>query len=287
MVIAAPPGRPAVTAPAARRHDLVVTGEAVLLDLQPATVAHRLLSGIIDLAIYAITGIALLVALTRLVGNDAQYMILLTSIIVLVMVVLPTSVETLSRGLSAGKLAAGIRVVRDDGGPIRFRHALVRSMVAVVEVWPVLGGIAVIVAIINRRSKRLGDILAGTYAIRARGAESAMAPLLMPPELQPWAELADIRRLPDALALQARVFLSRTHGLQPHTRALVGRQFAAAIEPFVSPPPPWGTHPERFIAAVLVARRDREYRAGLAAEARLAASATRTRSLPFGVPESP
>ena len=39
-------------------------------------------------------------------------------LLVTVMVVLPTTVETLTRGRSLGKLAMGIRIVRDDGGPV-------------------------------------------------------------------------------------------------------------------------------------------------------------------------
>jgi uncharacterized RDD family membrane protein YckC len=265
--------------------DLVVTGEAVALELRPATAVHRILSGVIDLAIYAMVGFAVLLAISRLIRHEGDLGIVVVLVSVLAMVVLPVTVETLTRGLSAGKLAAGIRVVRDDGGPIRFRHALVRAMLGVVEIWTTSGSLAVITSIVHRRSKRLGDILAGTYAVRVRGAEDAVAPLLMPPELTRWAATADIRRLPDQLALHARVFLSRTGKLDPRLRDVVGRQFAAAVEPYVAPPPPWGTHPERFVAAVLVARRDREYRAGLSSEQRDAAVAGRTRHLPFGIPE--
>lgn len=265
--------------------DLVVTGEAVALELRPANTIQRLLSGAVDLAIYAAAGIALLLVLTRLIQNQAHLSIVLVVVPVTMMVVLPTTVESLTRGLSAGKLAVGLRIVRDDGGPVRFRQSLVRAVLGVVEIWLTFGSLAVITSIVNRRSKRLGDLLAGTYAIQVRGADAAVAPLLMPPDLERWAAVADIRRLPDQLAMHARVYLSRTGSLRPEVRAALGRQLAASIEPYVSPPPPWGTNPERFIAAVLVARRDREYRSALAQQQQVAASAERTRRLPYGVPE--
>ncbi|WP_420112836.1 RDD family protein [Pseudactinotalea sp.] len=264
---------------------LVITGEAVALELRPAGVAHRLLSGLIDLGIYAAASIALLLGLSRLVQNSAHLGILIVVVSVTMMVALPTTVESLTRGLSAGKLAAGLRVVRDDGGPIRFRHALVRAMLGVVEIWLTFGGLAVITSIINKRDKRLGDLLAGTYAIRVRGTEEALAPLLMPPDLATWAELADIRRLPDELALYARLHLSRTSAMSPAFREPRARALAASLEPYVSPPPPWGTNPERFLAAVLVARRDREYRAAVAQEERATERANRTRRLPYGIPD--
>ena len=265
----------------------VVTGEAAALELRPAGVPHRLMSGVIDLGIYAAVSIALLLGLSRLVENQAHLGILLVVVPVTMMVALPTAVESLSRGQSAGKLAVGLRVVRDDGGPVRFRHALVRSMLGIVEIWLSFGGIAVITAIVNKRGKRLGDLLAGTYAIRVRGTEDALAPLLMPPDLAAWAELADIRKLPDDLALYARLHLSRTASMTTGVRHERARAFAAAMEPYVSPPPPWGTHPERFMAAVLVARRDREFRAAVAEEERAAERATRTRRLPYGIPDMP
>ena len=55
--------------------------------------------------------------------------------VVLVLVGLPTLVETLTRGRSLGKIAAGLRVVRDDGGPVRFRHSFVRSLFMLVDFW--------------------------------------------------------------------------------------------------------------------------------------------------------
>src|SRR5699024_6866608 len=95
--------------------------------------------------------------------------------------------------------------------------------------------------------------------LRVRGAERRSLPLVMPPELAEWAAHADIATLPDTLSLTARRFLDRTGSLALDSRVALGRDLAARVEPFVSPPPPWGTNPERFLAAVLVSRRDREY----------------------------
>ena len=58
---------------------------------------------------------------------------------VLVLVVVPTAVETLTHGRSLGKLALGLRTVRDDAGPISFRHSLIRALVGVVEIWMLSG----------------------------------------------------------------------------------------------------------------------------------------------------
>jgi len=263
----------------------VITGEAVALDLAPASALSRLMSGVIDLIVYASAAAAVLVLATGFAVNDAQLGTMTIVAFALAMVVLPTTVETLTRGLSAGRLAVGLRIVRDDGGPVQFRQALVRALAGIGEIWLSLGAVALITSIIHPRGKRLGDLVAGTYSLRVRESETARAPLLMPPELRPWAEIVDLGRIPDGLALQARVYLSRTGDLHPLVRADVGRRFAAALEPHVSPPPPWGTDPERFVAAVLVARRDRAYLSGVAAAQREHAEAQRVRALPFQIPE--
>jgi uncharacterized RDD family membrane protein YckC len=263
--------------------DLIITGEAVALEVRPAAFLLRVVSALIDAAAYAAVLLALAVGVLAALGDVNEARATAVTIVTLagVVVVAPTVVETLSRGRSLGKVATGIRIVRDDGGPIRLRHAFVRSLTGFGELWLTAGSVAVMTALLNGRGKRLGDLLAGTYAVRTRGADRAAPPLLMPPELEDWARGADIRAMPDGLALAARRFLDRTGTLDPTSREELGRRLAARVEPLVAPPPPWGTHPERFLAAVLVARRDREYAVGLRARDALTATAAELRRLPF------
>ncbi|PYF99370.1 Uncharacterized membrane protein YckC, RDD family [Georgenia satyanarayanai] len=263
--------------------DLIITGEAVALEVRPAAFLLRVVSALIDAAAYAAVLLALAVGVLGSLGdvNEARATAVSIATLAGVVVVAPTVVETLSRGRSLGKLATGIRIVRDDGGPIRLRHAFIRALTGFGELWLTAGSIAVMTALLNGRGKRLGDLLAGTYAVRTRGADRTAPPLLMPPELEEWARGADIRAMPDGVALAARRFLDRTGTLDPASREQLGRQLAARVEPLVAPPPPWGTHPERFLAAVLVARRDREYAVGLRAREVLAATTAELRRLPF------
>ena len=133
-----------------------------------------------------------------------------------------------------------------------------RALVAVVEIWLAYGVVAALACVVTRRGKRLGDLLAGTYVVHERSAVQAAPPVLMPPELAAWAAQADLRALPGNLALIGRTFLQRGSSMQPAPRARLAAQLAAAVEPYVFPPAPAGTHPERFLAAVLAERRDRE-----------------------------
>ncbi|KAE8765096.1 RDD family protein [Georgenia thermotolerans] len=278
------PGPEAALARARLQEDLIVTGEAVALDIRPTSVGMRVLGGLVDAVAYLLGAVGLLVLAARLLSglNEAQLGVVQVTTFAVVMVIAPTVIETLTRGRSLGKWATGTRVVRDDGGPVRLRHTLVRALAGVGELWLTAGSVAVVAAAVNRRGKRLGDLLAGTYAVRVRGGARPPAPLAMPPELAAWAAGADIRALPDGLGLSVRTFLGRD-SMTPQRRAELGARLAAQVEPFVAPPPPWGTPPERFLTAVLVARRDREYAAGLRAQERERAEAAQIGRLPFEI----
>ena len=268
-------------------HEMILTGEAVLLEARPASVMTRALATFIDVTFHAL--VVLLLALgvfgQLMTFNEAQLGVATVLGIATVAVILPTAVETLTRGRSLGKVITGTRVVRDDGGPTHLRHSLTRWSTAMVEVFLTAGMLAFTVAMISPRSKRLGDMLAGTYVARVRGVEERTLPLLMPPELADWARNADMAALPDRVSLYARTYLARTASLSPRARRELGLSLAADVEKHVAPPPPPGTHPERFLAAVLVERRNREYLAALRQRARTAGEDEVLAQLPHGIPE--
>lgn len=238
----------------------VITGEAVALDLQPATFASRAVSGVIDLVIqgFVLTfGIGYVGAAASGL-DDAALAALGLAAVVAVIVGYPLAMETATRGRTIGKFAMGLRTVRDDGGPIRFRQALVRALLEVIEVWTLSGTPALISSLASSRGKRLGDHLAGTYVVRERGAAARSVPAVMPWHLVPWAQAADIAPLPDRLAISVRQFLSRAPSMHLPSRAAMAYGLAEQVSAHVAPPPPAGTHPEDYLAAVLAERRRRD-----------------------------
>lgn len=254
----------------------VVTGEGVAVELPVATVPTHLLSGLIDvaatfllLALGALGASALVADVSEAVAGTTA-----TVLAVGCLVVFPAALETATRGRSLGKLALGLRTVREDGGPITLRHALTRALVGVVEIWMLFGVPALVAALISPRGKRLGDLAAGTYVITQRAQLQLVPPPAMPPHLAGWAAGADIATLPTGLTVAVRQFLARAPSLAPASRELLGRQLLAATLDHVSPTPPPGSHPEYVLAAVIADRRRRDL-------ARLArAEALRSRVLP-------
>jgi uncharacterized RDD family membrane protein YckC len=263
-----------MTTPPALLHvaqDETVTGEAVALDVQSAGYFLRALGVLIDLLI-ALALLLLIAAVTAWLGANgligAEVLPPLTIVtIVLVAVVLPTTVESATRGRSVGKLAVGARIVRADGGAIGFRQAFLRALAGVLELWLTLGALAAIVGAFTPRAQRLGDLLAGTYSERTRTRALPPPAPGVPPVLAAWAGLADVARLPDRLAARVARFVRSAPDLDPAARRRLAETLAAEVRPFVAPLP--AVDADALLHGVAAVRRDREYRALMAEDARV------------------
>lgn len=240
--------------------DDLVTGEAVALDLPPATVGARMGSGLIDVAVM-LTVAVLVFFLTFVATADTdgalQHVALVCSFIV-VFLVYPTTMETITHGKSFGKLALGLRVVRDDGGTVSAQQSFVRALIGIVEIYALYGGPAFFSCLISSRGKRIGDHAAGTYVVRDRVKLALPPPARMPMALAGWAAVADIGTPPVGLTLAVRQYLARVPTLDPASRERLGAMLATRMWAYVAPAPPPGTTPWDFLAAVSVARRERD-----------------------------
>ena len=237
----------------------VVTGDAVVLDVQIAQLPVRAVSALIDITVMVIGYVIglFLWAATLTEFDEALSTAIVIIFTMLVMVGYPLVFETVTRGRSLGKMAMGLRVVSDDGGPERFRQALFRALASVVEIWSLAGSPAVICSILSPKAKRIGDIFAGTVVISERGPRLP-APPAMPPSLAWWASSLQLSGLDAGRAEVARQFLSRATQLDPHLRQQMGYRIAGDVVSRIAPPPPPGAPPELVLAAVLAERHRRE-----------------------------
>jgi uncharacterized RDD family membrane protein YckC len=244
--------------------DELITGEAVAIELPPATVGLRLGAGVVDVMVTYLLMIVVFLLLIWAAANASSrnleaiggLAVVTTSVVIYLAV--PTAVGTLTRGKSLGKWIFGLRVVRDDGGTISFQHAFVRSLIAVVEIYAFFGGPAFVAMMLSRTGKRLGDQAAGTYVVRDRVRLGKQPRREMPPQLAGWAAHTDVAPFPTHLAVAVRQFLQRATTLDPATRARVAVDLANQVSPYVAPPPPPDTPAEAWLAAVMVIRRERD-----------------------------
>ncbi|MGW8504644.1 RDD family protein [Streptomyces sp. CLCI03] len=239
----------------------LVTGDAVVLGLRPARLPSRGLAILLDLAVYVTGYVLISVGLTVATASldlAAQAAVAVATFL-LFLVGVPIAVETLSHGRSLGKLACGLRVVRDDGGPIRFRHALVRGSMGVVELILTFGSIACIASLVSARGRRLGDVFAGTLVVRERVPGTRVMPVPPPP---PWLAGRftglDLSAVPDGLWLAIRQYLTRMDQLDPQVGAAMAVRLADDLVARTGAPPPAGVPAAAFLMAVVHERQTRD-----------------------------
>jgi uncharacterized RDD family membrane protein YckC len=240
----------------------LVTGEAVALELRLARLPSRALALFVDLVLLAVPLIAIGLLASVVTQNADQSLSTALILVSIVAVVLgyPILFETLSRGRSPGKALLGLRVVRDDGGPVRFRHAFVRALVGVfVDFNPLaVGAVAVIVSLCSSKGKRLGDLLAGTVVVRERVPRTQHLTPPMPPHLAGWAAGLQVGLLPDPLAMEIRQLLGRLRELDPAIGGQLAARLANEVSAALGQVPPPGMDPVTFLGTVLAERRNRE-----------------------------
>jgi uncharacterized RDD family membrane protein YckC len=237
----------------------VVTGDAVVLDVQIAQLPVRAVGALLDITVmfvFYLLGLMLWAA-TLTQFDSALSAAVLVIFTVLVIVGYPLAFETATRGRSVGKIVMGLRVVSDDGGPERFRQVLFRALASVVEIWMFLGSPAVICSMLSPKAKRIGDIFAGTIVVSERGPRLGPPPV-MPPSLAWWAASLQLSGLSAGQAEVARQFLSRAPQLDRQLRHQMAYRIAGDVVSRIAPPPPPGAPPELVLAAVLAERHRRE-----------------------------
>ncbi|MCC6269955.1 MAG: RDD family protein [Microbacteriaceae bacterium] len=261
-------------------------GEAVALDVRPTGFVLRAAGAAIDFIVYFGLWIVIIVAVSApvIVENisDAMMRAIIVAALVFCIVVIPVTVELVTRGRSLGKLAVGARIVRDDGGAIGFRHAFTRALVGVLEVYMTLGGFAALVALLNPKAKRLGDLIAGTYSQNERTSRYVPPVYGVPLELVEWAKTADVAKMPDRTARRISQFLANAAGFTPQSRVAAALSLAQEAAPYVYPLP--NADPELFLAAITTVRRDREFAALQQEKARLGALAPSLGRMPRDFP---
>ncbi len=237
-----------------------LTGEAVSLDLHPTGFVLRALGAVIDVVGQFLVFIILLmvqsIAFLALGVEEAVQSALFIVTLVLCLVGIPMTVETITKGKSLGKLVIGGRIVRLDGGSINLRHAAIRALLGIFEFYTTLGGAAALAGLLTPRTQRLGDLVAGTYCQYERVSGRVLPLFGIPPQLGEWARIVDVARMPTQLSRRIGQFLAQAPQYDPPRRARIAADLATEAAVFVAPVPPVSA--ELFLAGVTVVRRERE-----------------------------
>jgi uncharacterized RDD family membrane protein YckC len=83
--------------------------------------------------------------------------------------------EMLWNGQTPGKRWVGLRVIRADGTPITLSESFIRNLTRLVDFLPAMYGIGIISMFLDKQSRRLGDLAAGTLVVHDRAPISIQA----------------------------------------------------------------------------------------------------------------
>jgi uncharacterized RDD family membrane protein YckC len=146
--------------------------------------------------------------------------------------------EAIWSGQTPGKRVMKLRVIREDGRPVRFFEVFVRNLLRIVDFMPPPSyAIGVVSIVFSSQSKRIGDFVAGTVVVKERSSE---APSLEEITRVFEAESAraatgspvirtDVSLLDPAEVRAIQAFLRRRFELSPSSRASLAARLAGPL----------------------------------------------------------
>jgi uncharacterized RDD family membrane protein YckC len=214
----------------------VLTPERVSLQYDIAGIGSRGAAAMVDTVIQfagmAVLGFALsagAVSLSALsgVGGGPGAIALLIGLVSFGIFIISggyfTLFEIVWNGQTPGKRLVGVRVIRENGYPIRPIDAVIRNLIRVVDWLPIFYAVGLVAMLLNNRSKRLGDFASGTIVVREGQPRAASVFLAPGPSDTPNVALSN------ADATLVRDFLTRRVTLHPRARAELARRLAIAV----------------------------------------------------------
>lgn len=232
----------------------IVTPEAVLLDFEVAGLASRMMSRLIDCLVLFAGFWALGIGLNFLqiaAGETAAIVFIIVGLSLLFFGY-PIVAELRMQGRTFGRRALGLRVVTNEGGPIRARHAVVRSLFQLIDL-PF--GIGVLVGVLTPRTQRFGDLAAGTFVVREPKQSGAASSVVFPspPGYIDYINRLDVATLTTAQYELLRSFLLRVLEFDHGTRMRLAERLARPLAHQLRHTPPAFVGPEMFVVCVVAA----------------------------------
>lgn len=162
----------------------ILTPERVSLQYDIAGIGSRGAAAIVDTLIQSVALLLVFVAMSAAMavvrvslplgrGSISLFIGLLALAILVVTSGYFMFWEIVWSGQTPGKRLLGVRVMHENGYPIRPVDAAIRNLVRIVDWLPLFYGVGVLAMLLNQRSRRLGDFASGTIVVRERSSWSA------------------------------------------------------------------------------------------------------------------
>ncbi len=233
------------------------TPEQTALEYPIAGLGSRFLALLADTAIQIVLAFFVLivgsligVGLATVGGLGPQWVV---AIVVILLFLLNSGYfalfEIFWNGQTPGKRYAQVRVIKDDGRPIGAYEAIVRNALRLVDMLPAMYGIGLISIFMSRKSKRLGDFVAGTVVVHEKTLEG----------IRPYVETKTDETLPPIDTAKVTLeevrlietFLNRRDHLEPVVRTTMATQIANRLADKMDVKIYGWPRTERFLEAVM------------------------------------
>ena len=157
------------------------TPENVIFNFEIAGIGTRFLALLIDSIIQGLVVLVFVLAGTFargaiegvLAGLPNWFVAVLAVGIFLVYSLYFIIFELVLSGQTPGKRVVGLRVILENGYPLGIAAILIRNLVRLIDFFPFAYSLGFIVMLFNARSKRLGDLAAGTLVVKERKMNTA------------------------------------------------------------------------------------------------------------------
>jgi uncharacterized RDD family membrane protein YckC len=231
----------------------VVTPEGVLLQFRAVGFGTRLISKLVDLAMQAVVLLAAGLVIQFISGALPDGVVLAIWAVVGFLIIFGYPVILESRGgRTAGQRAVGVQVLQINGSPLRFRHAAIRAMLTLVDLFVTSGFAGVVSILTTERGQRIGDLAAGTMVVRlpTRNIYNLQVSVA---EVRQLPANTDLSRVTRADIDAMRMVLARGAELRDGAQSDLGRRLAQHIATRLGQPQPQGMSVEVYLNSVLVA----------------------------------
>lgn len=232
----------------------IKTPEQVDIAYTVAGLGTRFLALAIDTLIQSAVLIVLIVSLQMISDWDLAYdfapdfsewyIAVMIIVVSLLIYGYPLLFELILKGRTPGKAALKLRVVRVDGRAADVAGIILRNLIRLIDFLPAFYTVGVISMFINKDSRRLGDLVAGTVVIVDK--RKATLTTIMAEQSQ-----KQNISLSDREYAMVRDFLARKKRLTPEARGRLAAEIAGPLFERLETPEYQRNDPEGFLENLL------------------------------------
>ncbi|MDP1828658.1 MAG: RDD family protein [Archangium sp.] len=202
----------------------VATPERVAVDLPVAGLGSRAMAYVVDVGLLGATAMVTWFAASFFLSDPVDAVLGLSNVVRLLMLagvfflmwIYWTLLEVLWHGQTPGKRLLRIRVVKNDGSPVTVFSSAVRNLLRVVDFLPACYPVGLVTMLVDKKHRRLGDLLAGTVLVRDEQID-----------------LSRYEQVTSTIAVNevelATSFLSRFEQFEPAAQLRLGTKLAAKL----------------------------------------------------------